>query len=63
MSPGNAANADCENFWMGGNGSYAQTWCIDSLGKLYCTGYNNHYSLGIGNATTQNIAANTEVSS
>ena len=26
----NAANADCENFWMGGNGSYAQTWCIDS---------------------------------
>ena len=51
--PGNAANADCENFWMGGNGDYAQTWCIDSLGKLYCVGYNNHYSLGIGNATQQ----------
>ena len=48
---GNASNADCENFWMGGNGSYTQMWVEDSLGNIQCAGYNNHYSLGDGSNT------------
>ena len=51
---GNAANADCNNFWMTGNGAHAQMWIEDSLGNIQCAGYNNHGSLGNGNATTQN---------
>lgn len=51
---GNAANADCNNFWMTGNGQHAQMWIEDSLGNIQCAGYNNHGSLGNGNATTQN---------
>ena len=47
---GNASNADCENFWMGGNGSYTQMWVEDSLGNIQCA-YNNHYSLGDGSNT------------
>ena len=52
--PGNASNADCENFWWGGNGDYAQQWVEDSLGNILCAGYNNHYSLGDGSNTTRN---------
>jgi alpha-tubulin suppressor-like RCC1 family protein len=51
---GNAANADCNNFWMTGNGAHAQMWIEDSLGNIQCAGYNNHGSLGNGNDTTQN---------
>lgn len=51
---GNAANADCNNFWMTGNGAHAQMWIEDSLGNIQCAGYNNHGSLGNGNATVQN---------
>ena len=47
----NASNADCENFWMGGNGSYTQMWVEDSLGNIQCKRYNNHYSLGDGSNT------------